>query len=136
MAREAEIVADAREGRAVIGWKLDRGQRTELLKAFPPKFAAAVADHVTLKAKVADDTPLPRALPARIVARADDGRGVEAMVVEIDGSSARPGGGTYHVTWSLGEGRRANESNDVLASRPWRRLDAPVALALRPARFE
>lgn len=89
-----------------------------------------------LKAKVAEDTELPRALPGRIVARVDDGRGIEAMVVEIHGSNARPGGGTYHVTWSLGEGREARESNDVLASEPWRSLDAPVALKLTPARFK
>ncbi len=40
--------------------------------------------------------------------------GVEAMVVAIDGTTDRPDGSTYHITWSLGDGRRARESNDVL----------------------
>lgn len=55
MGREAEIASDERVGRCVVGWKLDRAERAALLAAFPPKFAQAVADHVTLKAKVAED---------------------------------------------------------------------------------
>lgn len=71
---------------------------------------------------------------ARIVGRADDGRGVEAMVVELDGSTTRPDGGIWHVTWSLADGREARESNDVIAIHGWAALDGP-ALALLPARW-
>ena len=34
---------------SVIGWKLDRAQRQELLDRFPARYAHAIADHVTLK---------------------------------------------------------------------------------------
>ena len=34
----------------VIGWKLDRAERGELLKRFPPRYRDTIADHVTLKA--------------------------------------------------------------------------------------
>ena len=130
-----DIVTTARPGRSVVGWKLDRGQRAELLARIEPAYANVVADHVTLAAKLADDTPLPDDVSAQIVGHVDDGRGVEAVVVAVDGETARPGGGTYHVTWSLGPRREAKESNDVLAGAPWRPLGEPIPLDLTPARW-
>jgi len=67
--------------------------------------------------------------------RGDDGRGVECLVVELDGTTDRPDGSTYHITWSLGPGRKARESNDVLRERGWNRLAEPIAVTLEPARF-
>jgi hypothetical protein len=69
------------------------------------------------------------------VGRADDGDGVEAMVVALDGSTDRPDGSTFHITWSLAPGRRARESNDVLKERGWDALDQPVPVTVEPARF-
>ena len=118
----------------VIGWKLDRGERDALLGQFPPRYAKPVADHVTLKVDAAKD-PLPQPVRAAIVGRTDDDAGVEALVVTIDGSVDRPDGSTYHITWSLDDGRRAKESNDVLKERGWTELDHPVPVTLEPARF-
>jgi hypothetical protein len=42
--------ARAKPGQTVIGWKLDRDQRRELLLQFPPRFSEVVADHVTFEA--------------------------------------------------------------------------------------
>lgn len=116
----------------VVGWKLDPDQRRELLMQFPPAYAQIVADHVTLASRVGADASLPSATTGEIVGRADDGSGVDALVVEIEGTAERPGGGTYHITWSLGEGRTARESNDVLAG-GWARLDLPMPVLLVPA---
>ena len=44
-------------------------------------------------------------------------------------------GSTYHITWSLGPGRRAVESNDVLRDLGWEPIDAPIPVELEPARF-
>lgn len=118
----------------VIGWKLDRGQRAELLARFAPRYAKPVADHVTL-AVAAADRPLPDPVEATIVGRSDDGEGVEAMVVAVDGATDRPDGSTYHITWSLGEGRRAKESNVVIRECGWSPLDQPVPVRIEPARF-
>ncbi len=118
----------------VLGWKLDPREREALLARFPPAFGEAVADHVTLRVKVSAEEALPRPVSARIVGEASDGRGVQAMVVELDGTTDRPDGSTYHITWSLGPGRRAKESNDVIRERGWRALD-PVPVSLTPARF-
>ena len=119
---------------SVIGWKLDRAERDMLLERFPPRYAQAVADHVTLKVDAARD-PLPGEVRAAIVGRADDQSGVEAYVVTIDGSTDRPDGSIFHITWSLGRDRRARESNDVLKERGWDELDHPVPVTLTPARF-
>lgn len=104
------------------GWKLDRDEREALLGRHPPRYARPVADHVTF-GPAGESEDMPRASSARIVGRADDGEGVEAMVVAIDGSTDRPTGGTYHVTWSLAPGREARESNEVIAARGWQPLE-------------
>jgi hypothetical protein len=136
MAPSATQAADkAGSGDSVIGWKLDPKQRKELLQQFPPKFRKVVADHVTLQAKVASDAPLPQETDGEIVGRVDDGRGVEALVVRIGGTTDRPDGSTYHLTWSLEDGRRAKESNDVLAAQQWVMFDLPMPVKLKPARF-
>jgi len=119
----------------VVGWKLDPARRAELRKRFEPKYRNVVADHVTLVSKVAEETPLPDEVTAEIVGRIDDGQGVEALVVAIGGSTDRPGGGTYHITWSLGPRRKARESNDVLANGPWQPLREAIPLTLIPARW-
>lgn len=131
----ADAAARKGDGRDVIGWKLDRAERDELLERFPAAYAEAVADHVTLAARAASSAPLPDETAGEIVGRADDGDGVEAMVVAISGSTDRPGGGTYHITWSLSAGRTAKESNDVIARLGWERFERPIAVTLVPARF-
>jgi hypothetical protein len=117
-----------------IGWALDRSQRDELLARFPPRYATAVADHVTLKFGDAQAS-LPGETAGEIVGEADDGQGVQAMVVRIGGTTDRPDGSTYHITWSLEPGRQAKESNDVIARHGWRDLAAPVPVKLEPQAY-
>lgn len=119
----------------VIGWKLDRGERAALLERFPPHWPDVVADHVTLRSGAAPDDPLPEPATGEIVGIADDGAGVEAMAVRIDGTTDRPDGSTYHITWSLGRGREAIESNDALAKQGWVPIAEPVPVTLLPARW-
>lgn len=121
-------------GDHVIGWKLEPASREALLAALPPRYGKVVADHVTVRALVEAKTPLPPPVRCRIIGEADDGQGVQAMVVEIDGDADRPGGGTFHITWSLGPGRQAVESNDVIAEKGWTLVE-PQDVHLTPARF-
>ena len=120
---------------SVTGWRLPLDEREQLLQRFPPLYAEVVADHVTLRVGASPKTPLPRKPEARIVGRADDGTSLECLVVELDGTTDRPDGSTYHITWSLGPGRKARESNDVLRDLGWRPIDAPIPVELEPARF-
>jgi len=119
----------------VTGWKLTRDERASLLDRFPPKYENVVADHVTLRTGATAETPLPREVEAAIVGQADDGDSLECLVVSIDGTTDRPDGSTYHITWSLGAGRRARESNDVLRELGWKPLDKSIPVQLEPARF-
>jgi hypothetical protein len=119
----------------VTGWKLPSEERERLLERFPPRYDNVIAHHVTLRVGATPETPLPRKAEARIVGRADDDDSLECLVVELDGTTDRPDGSTYHITWSLGPGRRARESNDVLRDRGWDHIDAPIRIELEPARF-
>ena len=119
----------------VTGWKLPEDERELLLGRFPPRYANVIADHVTLRVGATADTPLPRRPSAQVVGHADDGGSLECLVVELDGTTDRPDGSTYHITWSLGPGRRARESNDVLRDEGWTPFAAPIPVTLEPARF-
>ncbi|HXH53001.1 MAG TPA: hypothetical protein VNH53_06190 [Sphingomicrobium sp.] len=120
---------------SVIGWKLPSDERDILLRRFPPRYDNTIADHVTLRTGASDETPLPREVDARVVGHADDGDSLECLVVELDGTVDRPDGSIYHITWSLGPGRKARESNDVLRDRGWQPIDAPLTITVEPARF-
>ncbi len=112
------------------GWLVDPAAREALLARFPPRYENVVAHHVTLKfGDRGAETPVETI--GQIVGEADDGAGVQALVVAIGGSLARPDGGTFHITWSLAAGREARESNEVIA-RGWRRVAEPTAVRLIP----
>ncbi len=100
-----------------IGWKLTGESRAALLAAHPPRYADVIADHVTLSVS-GTEPPYP-VYDAAIVGRTDDDLGVEAMIVAIDGSTCRPDGRTWHITWSLADGRAARESNVAIANLGW-----------------
>jgi hypothetical protein len=119
----------------VTGWKVPQDEREILLRRFPPRYENVIADHVTLRVGATPETPLPRRPEARIVGRGDDGKSLECLVAELDGTTDRPDGSTYHITWSLGPGRKARESNDVLRERGWQKLSDPIPIELEPARF-
>lgn len=121
--------------RAITGWRLPAHDRDDLLESFAPRYEKLVADHVTLRFGTDGDTPLPGVRTGEIVGEADDGEGVQALVVRIGGTTDRGDGSHYHITWSLGAGRKAKESNDVIAAKGWSRIHPPIAIALEPARW-
>jgi len=120
-------------GDRVMGWKLPPEERQRLLAQVPQRYANLVADHVTLRPQVAAaEGALPDETAGVVVGVSDDGQGVQALVVRIAGTTRRPDGGTYHITWSLAPGRDAHESNDVIAERGWRPVPAPLPIRLEP----
>lgn len=103
----------------ILGWRIDREDRSQLLQRFAPRYPQTVADHITYGPADEAPHPMPAASSATVIGRADDGGGVEALVVMVDGSSDRWDGSTYHITWSLADGREAIESNAVVARHGW-----------------
>jgi hypothetical protein len=116
------------------GWALDERDRERLLARFPPRYPRVVADHVTLAFRPSRPR-LPAETEGEVVGEADDGSGVQALVVRIGGATDRPDGSTYHLTWSLAPGRRGRESNDLLRERGWRPLARPTRVRLKPRLF-
>jgi hypothetical protein len=114
-----------------IGWTVDEGQRVELLQQFPPVYSRIIAHHVTFASLSIADLPEP--VIGEIVGIADDGAGVQALVVSIGGTTDRPDGSSWHITWSLADGRHARESNDVIAERGWQPIELPVPVTLHPS---
>lgn len=116
-----------------IGWLLDEADRATLLARFPPAWPDVMAHHVTLASKTTE--PLPTATAGEVVGQTNDGEGLQALVVAIDGTTDRPDDSTYHITWSLDKarGRRAIESNEVLREQGWDRLDTPIPIRLTPS---
>ena len=96
---------------------LDKKSRRELAQRFPPKYPDFIGHHVTLKFGVPKDTPKPsQPKKTEVVGYVDDGKGVEALVVAVNGKTERPDGSTYHITWSIDRsaGRKPVDSNKVI----------------------
>lgn len=121
----------------VLGWKLAPASRDFLVDIFPPRWPDLVADHVTLDAQATRRDPPPPRPRAEVIGHADDGEGLEALMVAIDGCPDRPDGSLFHITWSLdrARGRKPVESNQLLARSTWRPLRVPIAIDLMPTRF-
>ena len=120
--------------RTLTGWKLARDDRQNLRQHFSARYENVVADHVTLRTGASRMTPLPPKLRSQIAGYADDGKGLECLVVELDGTADRPDGSTYHSIWSLDAEREARESNVVLRKQGCDPIPAPIEVALAPAR--
>ena len=116
-----------------IGWLLPEDDRNILLELFPPKYDRVIAHHCTLQFGVSSDTPLPVEDAATVVGIADDNNGVQALVLSIGNTTNRWDGGTYHITWSLAEGRKPVESNKVVKN--FLTLDDPIVINLIPKFF-
>lgn len=120
--------------RFYTGWLVDADDRAHLLARFPPVYPEVVAHHVTQKFGDVAAAP-PSETAGGVIGIADDGVGVQALVVRIGGTTARPDGATYHITWSLAAGREARESNDVIARLGFAELPAPIPVKLEPRPF-
>ena len=120
--------------RFAVGWKLDGEQRSWLLNLFSSAYPDVIADHVTLSSGPDKRRP-PKDTNADIVGQVDDGAGVQAFVVRIDGTTDRPDGSTYHITWSIdrSKGRKARDSNDVIRTLGWQELEQPMPITLKGA---
>jgi hypothetical protein len=117
-----------------IAFNLSERSRKELLERFAPKYAVVRCDHITVKFGVDKDVELPAApTTVCVVGYACDDKGVECLVVEVDGSSVRADGLTFHITHSREEERRSVESNDVIKDCGWERFAETIPVEVTVA---
>lgn len=95
---------------------LNPESKRELIERFPPKYPEVVGHHTTVQFGVPKDTQAPDPASLQIVGYADDGEGLEALVVAVDGEVRRSDGSLYHITWSLdrSKGRKPVDSNALV----------------------
>lgn len=120
---------------AYVGWELPEKDRAMLLTFFRPQHADVIAHHVTLKNGVKEDVELPTETSAHVVGYAVND-GVEALIVRIGGTTERPGGGVYHITWSIdrGAGFKPVHSNDLIKT-GWVNIVSEIPITLVPKVF-
>lgn len=117
-----------------VGWLLGSDHRERLMRLVPPRYPDVIAHHVTLEGRTQRAPPAD--VSGEVVGVADDGLGVQALVVALHGSTQRPDGGVYHITWSIDRaaGREPFDSNAVIAQHGWRDLD-PTSIELTGGEF-
>ena len=125
--------------KGIAVYLLDDTSRDKLAQdLYPPMFPKFVGHHVTFKFGASHDDPLPPAGEYWVVGyahekdRTVEGSGIEALVVSIDGTTDRADGSTYHITWSLGPGYSAKDSNAIL-KHGYMKLTNPIKINMEPA---
>lgn len=80
-------------------YKLDDATREGLLSDIPPQYPATFADHIGYKTGKEGES-MPELDKAEIIGVADNGKGLQAAIVRINGSVERPDGKIYNIAWS------------------------------------
>jgi hypothetical protein len=117
-----------------MAYTLSADSRSKLLLHFRPKYPETICEHITYKfpAKSNEEMP-PEVHEAHVVGYEDSGDGIEALVVEINGSTKRPDGKLFHITLSLdrAKGKKPFHSN-ALVNNSYKHVP-PFAIHVTPA---
>lgn len=107
---------------STVCYELSEKSRTELMEKFPPKYSKPYGDHITLDVGGTDEMVPASPKKVEVLGIADDGNGLEAMIVRVDGSLARPSDGKiFHCTWSLEPDKTASIDLDILTPKDERK---------------
>lgn len=127
---------DIQDPKGYSGYRLNDDSRSKLAGIFPPKYSEFIGHHITERFGIRkSEANLPDTVDARVVGYAETD-GLEALVVEINGTTQRPDGSTYHITWSLDrtKGFKPVHSNNLLKN-GWQNMD-PINIHVTPQFFE
>lgn len=105
--------------------------RKYLLERFPPKYGIIHAHHITYKYP---DNTLPKQVQnVEIIGYIYD-RYCETFVVSIDGSTERPDGNLFHITWSTNLGTKPVYSNQLVGNFNYQhKLEESIPITVTPA---
>lgn len=80
---------------------LEPSQRKTLLEIFEAQFDIVKADHITVAFNVSANTPIPALESVEVTHHITDERGLECLVLRVNGEDYRDDGKRFHITWSL-----------------------------------
>jgi hypothetical protein len=104
----------------------------ELMLSFEPAYSKVIGHHITVQFGVPADTKVPAPAKIRVKGMVDSGDGIQALVCEVDGTTKRPDGGTYHITWSLEPDKYApKDSNDLILHNTYKMI-IPIDIETTP----
>jgi hypothetical protein len=89
------------------GYELEAGSRQKLIDLFPPKYPNFIGHHITEQFGMKDGEIPKQPQKVFVVGYIDNGEDVEGLLIEIDGTTVRPSGGQYHITWSIDRSKGA-----------------------------
>ena len=89
------------------GYEIERGSRNKLMALFPPKYPNVLGHHITEEFGVKNGEVPDQPKQVLIVGYIDNGEDVEGLLVSVDGTTDRPSGGKYHITWSIDRSKGA-----------------------------
>ena len=93
---------------------LTENSRKSIAENFKPKYDKFIGHHITDEFGI-EMPEIVQAKSIEIVGYACDNN-IEAFIVEIDRSATRKDGGMFHLTWSLRNGHKPVESNNLIKS--------------------
>lgn len=105
-----------------------------VLKAFlPPKFDKVAVHHITYEFP---SNTMPPNVNSIVLGEYFSNEFIEAATVLVDGSSIRPDGGTFHITWSYDPNNaKPVDSNKLIKNGTGRKL-VPVKVDVIPKIFK
>lgn len=108
--------------------------RNALAERFPPRYDKFIGHHITEAFGVPRGTSAPDPVDVEVVGYIDSEDGLEALVASVNGSTSRPDGSIYHITWSLDpeSGYKPKHSNDLLKARGFLQV-RPIPITVEPA---
>ncbi|MCB9991131.1 MAG: hypothetical protein H6867_07095 [Rhodospirillales bacterium] len=80
---------------------LTKEARQALIDRFPPAYPVVKANHITHRYGADGFGDLFQPKKIEVVGMVDDGNGLQALIVTVNGEQSRPDGWPYHITWSL-----------------------------------
>ena len=112
--------------------------RVLLEKKYPPKYSKFIGHHVTVKFGVPKNAAeAPDEATVKVLGIEDNGDGLEALVVSVNGKSKRADGSMYHITWSLEPEKYApKDSNELLQNSYRYTLSIPTTIDTVPQVLE
>ena len=69
---------------STICYELEPKTRNMLIAMFSPQYPKIYADHITLKMSGINSTPPVKPEKVEVIGRADDGNGLEALIVKVN----------------------------------------------------